>query len=83
MRSIRALQIVAALAFVTPTTSLLAQQKAQPPATAKPGTAEILGIVIDSLNGRYLVGADVVIQGAQATVVTDSLGRFRVDNLAP
>ena len=38
---------------------------------------------LDSLNGRYLVGADVIIQGAKATLITDSLGRFRIDSLAP
>jgi hypothetical protein len=83
MRLVRSIQIVTALMFVAPNTSLLAQQKAQPPAPARAGTSEIQGIVIDSLNGRYLVGADVVIQGAQATVVTDSLGRFRVGNIPP
>ena len=83
MRLVRSLQISVALALVAHATSLLAQQKAQPPAPAKAGTAQIVGIVLDSLNGRYLVGADVVIQGAKATLVTDSLGRFGIDSLAP
>jgi hypothetical protein len=70
-----------ALAAAAP---LLAQQTtAQPPAPAKTGRAEIMGTVIDSLNGRYLSGADVIIEGAKTTLVTDSRGAFRVDDLAP
>lgn len=54
-----------------------------PAATAKTGKAGIAGVVLDSLNGRYLVGADVIIEGAKATLVTDSLGKFRIDDLPP
>ncbi|MDB4871893.1 MAG: hypothetical protein JWL97_2897, partial [Gemmatimonadales bacterium] len=62
-----------------------AQKKpATPPAVApKTGTAMIAGVVVDSLNGRVLVGADVMVQGANATVLTDSLGKFRIDSLQP
>jgi hypothetical protein len=64
--------------------ALLAQQtKTQPPSPRKTGTAQILGVVVDSLNGRFLSGAEVFIQGAQATLTTDSRGRFRIDSLAP
>jgi len=65
--------------------TLAAQQKTPPtPAPAdKAGKGEIVGIVIDSVNGRYLSGADVVIEGARKTVVTDSNGQFRLDGLAP
>jgi hypothetical protein len=66
--------------------SLGAQQKTSaPPAppAAHAGTAEISGLVVDSLNGRFLSGADVIIDGAKATLVTDSLGRFKVDSLPP
>jgi hypothetical protein len=74
----------AALAIVLAAGPLSAQQKTPPaPAPATTGKAEITGVVVDSLNGRYLVGADVIIQGAKATVVTDSLGKFRIDSLAP
>ncbi len=68
-----------------PATALLAQQKPTPaPATAaKTGKAEISGIVLDSLNGRFLAGADIIIQGAKTTAVTDSLGKFKVGNLEP
>jgi hypothetical protein len=74
----------AALAIVLAAGPLSAQQKTPAaPAPAATGKAEITGVVVDSLNGRYLVGADVIIQGAKATVVTDSLGKFRIDSLTP
>jgi hypothetical protein len=63
-----------------------AQQKTQtppPPPTAKAGKASISGVVLDSLHGRYLSGAEVIVQGANLSRITDSLGRFRVDSLAP
>ncbi len=54
-----------------------------PAATVKAGTAQIAGVVVDSLNGRFLTGADVMIEGAKTTIVTDSVGRFRIDSLPP
>ena len=83
MRFTRTIQFVAALASVGHGTLVAQQTKNQPPAPAKTGTAQIVGVVIDSLNGRFLSGADVVIEGAKATLVTDALGRFRIDSLAP
>src|SRR5712671_2049723 len=76
------IQIVAVLTLVAPG-ALLSQQKTAPPpvAAAKQGTGQIIGLVLDSLNGTYLSGAEVMIQGAKATVTTDSLGRFRVDSV--
>jgi hypothetical protein len=62
---------------------LAAQQKTPPPAPVSAGTGQIVGAVLDSLNGGYLARADVVIQGAKATATTDSLGRFRIDGLPP
>ncbi|MFN2570982.1 MAG: carboxypeptidase regulatory-like domain-containing protein [Gemmatimonadales bacterium] len=77
---------------------LPAQQKSPPPkkaaATQQPGTvtgapatnagkAAIVGAVLDSLNGRFLVGADIIIQGAKKNLVTDSAGRFVADGLEP
>ena len=66
-------------------TRLLAQQQTSPPTkpAATKGTASIAGIVIDSLNGRYLSGADVIVEGARKSLVTDSLGKFNVDSLPP
>jgi hypothetical protein len=77
--------LIIALAFVGTAGALGAQQKTPPtptPAT-RVGRAEISGLVIDSLNGRYLAGADVIIDGAKATLLTDSLGKFRIDSLPP
>jgi hypothetical protein len=82
MKSRRTVQIAAALTLVGPG-ALLSQQKTAPPpvAAAKQGTGQIIGLVLDSLNGRYLSGADVIIQGVRATLTTDSLGRFRMDSV--
>lgn len=53
------------------------------PAPTKTGGAVITGLVVDSLHGTYLRHADVMIEGAQTTVQTDSVGRFRVSGLKP
>jgi hypothetical protein len=49
----------------------------------KTGKAQILGVVIDSLNGGTLAGADILIEGAKASATTDSLGKFEFDSLSP
>jgi hypothetical protein len=82
MMRFRAFPIMAALALVAPA-ALRAQKKADPPVAARIGRGQIVGMVIDSLNGTYLSGAEVVIEGAKTTLFTDSLGRFRIDSLAP
>ena len=89
---------VAVLAFSLAAGPVFAQTKPKPPATTvktpatpektpaateKVGRAAISGVVLDSLNGRYLRGADVIIQGAKVSLVTDSLGKFRIDSLPP
>jgi len=53
------------------------------PAPTKTGMAEITGVVMDSLHGTYLRHADVMVEGAQVTTTTDSLGRFKVSGLKP
>jgi carboxypeptidase family protein/carboxypeptidase-like protein/TonB-dependent receptor-like protein len=85
MRFATPLSLVAVFAVYAAGAPLLAQQKTTPaPASAaKKGNATIAGVVVDSLNGRYLSGADVIVQGAQASLVTDSLGKFRMDSLPP
>jgi hypothetical protein len=85
MRFLTTVRIIAALAVTTSPSLLAGQQKTPPPPAQADshGKAEIVGIVIDSLNGRYLSGADIVIEGARATLVTDSVGKFRIDGLAP
>ena len=72
------------LLAVLPTGGQLGAQRKPasiPAATVKAGTAQIAGVVIDSLNGRFLVGADVLVDGVKATVRTDALGKFRIDSL--
>ena len=56
---------------------------ADPAGRDSTGHGQIVGVVIDSLNGRYLPGADILIEPAKVTLQTDSLGRFRADNLSP
>ena len=54
-----------------------------PPPTASTGKGQIVGVVVDSLNGRFLSGADVVIRGGEPAAHTDSLGKFSIDSLVP
>jgi hypothetical protein len=78
------LSLIASLAVSTAGAPLFAQTKTPAAASApKSGVGAIAGVVVDSINGRYLRGADVIIQGAKATLVTDSLGKFRIDSLPP
>jgi len=84
MRFATPLSLVAAFAVYAAGAPLLAQQKTPPaPAPATKGNASIAGVVVDSVNGRYLSGADVIVQGAKASLVTDSQGKFRIDSLLP
>src|SRR3954471_13837245 len=53
------------------------------PSGPKTGKAQILGVVIDSLNGGFLDHASILIDGMQVTAETDSLGRFAFDSLPP
>jgi hypothetical protein len=46
-------------------------------------TSAIVGIAVDSLHKRPLSGAEVMVSGVNRTVVTDSLGIFRIDSLPP
>ena len=62
----------------------VAQNKTTTQATnTTTGRAHIVGLVVDSLNGGFLSGADIVVQGGAAMLQTDSLGRFRIDSLTP
>lgn len=44
-------------------------------------TSTIIGVALDSLHQRPLSGADVMVTGVTRTILTDSLGRFRIDSL--
>jgi hypothetical protein len=46
-------------------------------------TSRIIGIVVDSVHGTGLEGADVLVSGRTSPVRTDSLGRFAVEGLSP
>src|SRR5215208_6214721 len=84
MRTVRRfLFTVLGVTILTPTLS--AQQKTPPAPTiaAAKGKAQISGVVLDSLHRSYLSGADIIVQGLRATIVTDSLGRFKVDSVPP
>ncbi|MFN2636014.1 MAG: carboxypeptidase regulatory-like domain-containing protein [Gemmatimonadaceae bacterium] len=73
------------LTLISASTPLAAQKKTPPgpAAEAKSGKAAIAGVVLDSLNRGFLVGAEVIVEGAKRTITTDSLGRFRLDSLTP
>lgn len=85
MRRTRSFRLLALIALVAPCGRLAAQQQrsAPTPAPEKTGKVEISGVVVDSLHGRYLVGAEVVIEGVKENLVTDSLGSFRIAGLPP
>jgi hypothetical protein len=72
---------IALLLFASPVRGQ--NNAAQAPGGDHTGKAQILGVVIDSLHGRYLSGADVVVEGVKTTLQTDSLGKFRLDSLPP
>ena len=44
--------------------------------------SRIIGIVVDSINGTGLKGAEVLVSGRSTPVTTDSLGRFAVEGLS-
>lgn len=58
---------------------------AQAPAGAAPGVehATLHGVVVDSVRGGFLKGASVGVAGPSRMALTDSLGRFSIDNLPP
>ncbi|MGH7652872.1 MAG: carboxypeptidase regulatory-like domain-containing protein [Gemmatimonadaceae bacterium] len=79
--------LIPALAVAISAAPLLAQQQPTLPAAAAApvptGKGVITGFVFDSLNHRFLAGAEVIVDGAKRTVFTDSTGKFNVDELAP
>ena len=46
-------------------------------------TSRITGIVLDSVRGVGLQGADVMVSGLSSTATTDSLGRFAIEGIPP
>jgi len=43
----------------------------------------VRGVAYDSVRGRPLAGAFVSVAGSELTAITDSTGRFRLDNVTP
>jgi hypothetical protein len=68
--------LLAAILFVP--AILLSQQT-----SAQPGYAVVTGAAVDSVRGGYLRGAIVSVSGTTRSAITDSLGRFSVDSIAP
>jgi Carboxypeptidase regulatory-like domain len=68
--------VLASIALFAPSTFLCAQ-------TSPHGTARITGIVVDSIHQSGLEGAEVMVSGRSTAAITDSLGRFSIDSLAP
>jgi hypothetical protein len=50
---------------------------------APANTSRIVGIVVDSIRGVGLQGAEVMVSGFSSTTTTDSLGRFAIEGIAP
>jgi hypothetical protein len=85
-RTLSVLRMLTTLATVIPFAPQLAAQNQAtpaPPATPSTGKGQIVGIVVDSLDAKYLSGADVVIRGGEPAAHTDSLGKFSIDSLVP
>ena len=82
---IRQLETCLAVALIAVATPLRAQTTTAPtpPGALRSGKGQITGVIIDSLNRRYLAGADIVIEGGRVAVEADSLGRFTIDSVIP
>ena len=77
-RALLAASVGAACRFVA------ASVDAQTPAVGQPARfAVIEGVALDSLHHAYLRGAVLLVEGADATAMTDSSGRFRFDSVPP
>lgn len=72
----------AALAAAQP---LAAQTKAaSDSARPKTGKAQVVGVVLDSVNGGFLTGATILLDGGtHRNTETDTAGRFSIDTITP
>ena len=55
----------------------------KPAVPAPPTTGLLQGIAVDSLHGEPLIGALISVEGTARIGMSDSLGRFLIDSLAP
>src|SRR6266550_1543450 len=105
VKQLRRYLVVVLVAFAAPlpanaqTTTAPVPAPSTNPITPRSASGQIDGVVVDSLRGGFLAGADIVIEPTTAgeapadhafnskpdsyTSKTDSLGRFRVDKLPP
>ncbi len=81
-RIFAALTAFVVLALAQPVAAQQPAARAPTPATSA-GRAAIVGAVVDSLRGGFLIGADVLIEGTTLSLTTDSLGEFHADSLRP
>jgi hypothetical protein len=87
----RLLTLACTVAAVGTARSQSTSTPASPPGTvpsAATGAAHfpfgaITGIVVDSLHGRALAGAQISVEGLNSFALTDSAGRFRIDSVPP
>lgn len=63
--------------------ALIGVLPAMAPAQNAAHAAKIIGVVADSVNGAPLQNAEVIASGVTIPVLTDSLGRFTIENLPP
>jgi len=72
-----------ALAVTTAFSAVLSNAAySQTPASASP-FATIEGVAVDSLHQDFLRGATLTVEGAESRATTDSLGRFKLENVPP
>ncbi|HEY4954504.1 MAG TPA: carboxypeptidase-like regulatory domain-containing protein [Gemmatimonadaceae bacterium] len=71
------------IAFCVASATAAVTVGAQTPAGPAAGFVTIEGVALDSLHSDYLRGALIVVEGANKTAITDSLGRFRLDSVPP
>ena len=78
-------RVCSAVSLIALTVSLGAQSTnpSVSPAVTPTHNGRIAGVVIDSLHGRYVSGALLRIEPGSFVAATDSLGKFKVDSLAP
>lgn len=80
--SVRLLVLAGALAAAQP---LGAQTKTAADSThPKTGKAQVVGVVLDSVNGGFLTGATILLDGGtHRSTETDTAGRFSFDTVPP
>jgi len=63
--------------------ALIGVLPAMAPAQGVAHAAKIIGVVADSISGAPLQHAEIIASGVATPAITDSLGRFTIENLPP